>query len=59
MSWIIGGIAYDVAKWTVKKGIEGAKEAWRISQNAEEHRRRYQNDPEYRRQCDAEWEIEM
>ena len=41
MSWLLGGIAYDVAKWTVKKGIEGAKEAWCISQNAEENRKRY------------------
>ena len=41
MSWLLGGVAYDVAKWTVKKGIEGAKEAWRISQNAEANRIRY------------------
>lgn len=49
MSWLLGGVAYDIAKWTVKKGIEGAKEAWRISQNAEANRIRYQNDPEFRR----------
>ena len=59
MSWIVGGIAYDVAKWTVKKGIEGIKDAHRISQNAEANRIRYQNDPEFRKQCDAEWETEM
>ena len=27
MSWLLGGVAYDVCKWTVKKGIEGWKEA--------------------------------
>lgn len=27
MSWLLGGVAYDVAKWTVKKGVEGWKEA--------------------------------
>ena len=31
MSWLLGGIAYDVCKWTVKKGIEGWKEAEKIS----------------------------
>ena len=49
MSWLLGGVAYDVAKWTVKKGIEGIKEAHRISQNAEANRIRYQNDPEFRK----------
>ena len=34
MSWLIGGAVYDVCKWTVKKGIDGCKEAWKISQNA-------------------------
>lgn len=31
MSWLIDGAVYDVCKWTVKKGWEGCKEAWKIS----------------------------
>lgn len=59
MSWLWGGVAYDVCKWTVKKGIEGWKEAWKISQNAHINQERYKNDPEFRKQCDKEWDAIM